>query len=161
MTIAITAVVVILLVAIDQLTKYLVLCYLKPVNYLTLIDGILQFRYVENTGAAFGIFSDKTWALSVLTGVIIVIGFCFLFIGKTDDKVQTAALILILAGGAGNLIDRVARHFVVDFIEFTFVDFAVFNFADICVTFGAGLFILSMIIDSVRERKQENENADE
>ena len=61
----------IIVLAIDQLTKYLVLTNLKPINAVTVIDGILQFRYVENTGAAFGIFSDKTELLSAFTAIII------------------------------------------------------------------------------------------
>ena len=127
MTIAITTILVVLLVVIDQLTKYVVLTELKPINAVTVIDGILQFRYVENTGAAFGIFSDKTEFLSLFTAFIIIAAILYLFFGKIDSKIQRFAWIFIIAGGIGNLIDRVIRHFVVDFIEVLFVDYAVFN----------------------------------
>ncbi len=157
MTIMLTTFLVVLLVVIDQLTKYLVLTNLKPINAVTVIDGILQFRYVENTGAAFGIFSDKTEFLSIFTAIIILAGFVYLFLGKVESKLHMYAWVLILAGGLGNLIDRVYRGFVVDFIEVLFVDYAVFNVADCFVTVGAVLLILYVILDTIKEQKEESE----
>lgn len=156
MTIAITAIVAVLLVAIDQVSKLLVLNNLKDADPVTVIDGFIQFRYVENTGAAFGIFSNNTWALSVFTGIVIILGIIFLATGKLKNKVEYAAVILMLAGGVGNLIDRVFRHYVVDFIEYTFMDYAVFNFADICVTVGAVLIVLAVIVETIKEKKPED-----
>lgn len=160
MMIAITTVVVILLVAIDQLSKYLVLTGLKPVGTMTVIDGFLQFRYVENTGAAFSMLSNNTTFLSVITSLIMIAILTVLFTGKIKDKLQCDALIIVVAGGIGNLIDRVARGFVVDFIEFTFVDYAVFNVADIFVTIGAVLLVISIIIEIVRETKEKKGQSD-
>lgn len=160
MMIAITTVVVILLVAIDQLSKYLVLTGLKPVGTMTFIDGFLQFRYVENTGAAFSMLSNNTTFLSVITSLIMIAILTVLFTGKIKDKLQCAALIIVVAGGIGNLIDRVARGFVVDFIEFTFVDYAVFNVADIFVTIGAVLLVISIIVEIVRETKEKKGQSD-
>lgn len=160
MMIAITTVVVILLVAIDQLSKYLVLTGLKPVGTMTVIDGFLQFRYVENTGAAFSMLSNNTTFLSVITSLIMIAILTVLFTGKIKDKFQCAALIIVVAGGIGNLIDRVARGFVVDFIEFTFVDYAVFNVADIFVTIGAVLLVISIIVEIVRETKEKKGQSD-
>ncbi len=156
MTIAITAIVAVLLVAIDQVSKLLVLNNLKDADPVTVIDGFIQFRYVENTGAAFGIFSNNTWALSVFTGIVIILGIIFLATGKLKNKVEYSAVILMLAGGVGNLIDRVFRHYVVDFIEYTFMDYAVFNFADICVTVGAVLIVLAVIVETIKEKKPED-----
>lgn len=156
MTIAITAIVAVLLVAIDQVSKLLVLNNLKDADPVTVIDGFIQFRYVENTGAAFGIFSNNTWALSVFTGIVIILGIIFLATGKLKNKVEYSAVILMLAGGVGNLIDRVFRHYVVDFIEYTFMDYAVFNFADICVTVGAVLIVLAVIFETIKEKKPED-----
>lgn len=160
MMIAITTVVVILLVAIDQLSKYLVLTGLKPVGTMTVIDGFLQFRYVENTGAAFSMLSNNTTFLSVITSLIMIAILTVLFTGKIKDKLQCVALIIVVAGGIGNLIDRVARGFVVDFIEFTFVDYAVFNVADIFVTIGAVLLVISIIVEIVRETKEKKGQSD-
>ncbi len=159
MMVAITTVVVLLLVAVDQLSKYLVLTGLKPIGTMTVIDGFLQFRYVENTGAAFSMMSNNTVFLSVITSLIMIAILVALFTGKIKDKLQCAALIIVVAGGVGNLIDRIARGFVVDFIEFTFVDYAVFNIADIFVTIGAVLLIISIIIELVRETKEKKEQA--
>ncbi len=152
MTVTITLVVVALLVGLDQFTKFLVLTNVKPVAAVPFIDGIIQFRYVENTGAAFSILSEKTWLLSILTGVMILIGLLYLFLGKADNKLQYISLTLIIAGGLGNLVDRIFRGFVVDFIEYLFMEYAVFNFADILVTVGAVLLVVSVLF--VKEKEQ-------
>ena len=153
MTITVTIIVVALLVGFDQLTKYLVLTYVKPVDAVPVIDRIIQFRYTENTGAAFSIFSDKTWLLSIFTGVMIVAGLLYLFFGKADNKLQYAAIILIISGGIGNLIDRLARGFVIDFIEYLFMEYAVFNVADIAICVGVGLFVLSCFLRPESKKK--------
>lgn len=145
------------LVAIDQLIKLLVLEYLQPIGSLPLIDGIIQLRYAENTGAAFGSFSGHTTALSVFTFVAILVGIIFLLSKKIKFGVEYVCITLVIAGGAGNLIDRVFRGFVVDYIEPLFIDFAVFNFADILVTCSAILLIIWTIYDIYREHKAEKE----
>ena len=154
MTIAITLLVVALLVGFDQLTKYLVLLYVKPVDAVPVLEKIIQFRYTENTGAAFSIFSDRTWLLSIFTGVMIVAGLLYLFLGKADNKLQYAAIILVISGGIGNLIDRLARGFVIDFIEYLFMEYAIFNVADIFVTIGAVLLVFSVLIPKGEKNEQ-------
>lgn len=154
MTIAITLLVVALLVGFDQLTKYLVLLYVKPVDAVPVLEKIIQFRYTENTGAAFSIFSDRTWLLSIFTGVMIVAGLLYLFLGKADNKLQYAAIILVISGGIGNLIDRLARGFVIDFIEYLFMEYAIFNVADIFVTIGAVLLVFSVLIPKGEKHEQ-------
>ncbi|MCQ2486375.1 MAG: signal peptidase II [Clostridia bacterium] len=134
-----------LLVGVDQLTKLLVQLNLWDGSPLTVIPHILQFRFIENTGAAFSMFSGKTFLLGLFTGILIAVGLYLLLSKSISGKLNNVALLLIVSGGTGNLIDRVARHSVVDFIEFTFVDFAVFNFADICVTTGAILLMISIL----------------
>lgn len=145
------------LVVIDQLIKLLVLEYLQPIGSLPLIDGIIQLRYAENTGAAFGSFSGHTTALSVFTFMAILVGIIFLLSKKIKFGVEYVCITLVIAGGAGNLIDRVFRGFVVDYIEPLFIDFAVFNFADILVTCSAILLIIWTIYDIYREHKAEKE----
>ena len=149
------------LVVIDQLIKLLVLEYLQPIGSLPLIDGILQLRYAENTGAAFGSFSEHTIALSVFTFVAILVGIIFLMSKKLKFGVEYMCVALIIAGGAGNLIDRVFRGFVVDYIEPLFIDFAVFNFADILVTCSAIVLVIWTIYDIYREHKAEKEPKNE
>ena len=122
----ITLVAVAVLVAIDQNIKLLVLKHLEPIGSFPLIDGVLQLSYVENTGAAFGSFSEHTNSLSIFTCILIVIGFVYLFFKKRKLDVEYVCISVILAGGIGNLVDRIYRGFVVDYIEPLFVDFAVF-----------------------------------
>lgn len=150
----ITLVSIAVLVALDQLIKLLVIKYLMPIGSLPLIDDVLRFRYIENTGAAFGSFSNHTDILSIFTLVVIVIGIILLLSKKIKFGVEYVCVVLIIAGGVGNLIDRVFRGFVVDYIEPLFVDFAVFNFADILVTCSAIALIIWTIYDIVKERKQ-------
>ena len=147
MLITITLVMVALLVGLDQLTKYLVITNVKPVDAVPVIDNILQFRYVENTGAAFSILSEKTWLLSLVTGVLIVGALVYLFVTKPKSKLLITSIILVVSGGLGNLVDRLFRGYVVDFIEYLFMEYAVYNFADILVTIGAVLLVIAIFLD--------------
>ena len=102
------------LVALDQLVKYLVLQNIELGAHVPFIPHLLELTYVKNTGAAFSIFSEHTWLLALVSLVMSV----------------------LLAGAVGNLIDRVFRGFVVDMFNVLFMNFAVFNVADICVVVG-------------------------
>ena len=157
----IAVLVIAVLVAADQGLKFLAIKYLQPIGSFPVLDGVLQLSYVENTGAAFGIFRDHTTLLTVFTAVVVAGGFVLLVSGRLKDRLALAAATLILAGGVGNLIDRAARGFVVDYIEPLFVEFAVFNFADMLVCVGAGLLVLYLLLDLVRERRRaKKETAD-
>ena len=153
----ITLVSVALLVAADQIIKLLVLKHLKPIGSLPLVDGIVQLNYAENTGAAFGSFSAHTDLLSIFTFLMIIIGLLYLFIKKRKLDVEYVCIALIIAGGLGNLIDRVFRGFVVDYIEPLFINFAIFNFADILVTCSSVVLVIWLIYEIYREVKEEKE----
>ena len=153
----ITLVSIAVLVAVDQIIKLLVIEYLEPIGSLPLIDGFIQLNYAENTGAAFGSFSGYTWILSVFTLVVIVAGLVYLLSGKLKMSVDYVCVTLMLAGGLGNLIDRVFRGFVVDYIEPLFIDFAIFNFADILVTCSAVVLVVWMIYGICKDAKKEKE----
>lgn len=157
----ITLVSMLALVALDQLIKLLVIDYLKPIGSLPLIDGFIQLNYAENTGAAFGSFSGYTNLLSIFTLILIIVGTLALMLKKIKFGVEYVCVALIIAGGLGNLIDRVFRGFVVDYIEPLFIDFAIFNFADILVTCSAFVLIFWLIYeiygDSKKEKDSENE----
>lgn len=146
-----------LLVALDQLIKLLVIEYLEPIGSLPLIDGFIQLNYAENTGAAFGSFSEYTNILSIFTLVVIIIGIVLLMTKKIKFGVEYVCAAVVIAGGLGNLVDRMIRGFVVDYIEPLFIDFAIFNFADILVTCGAAVLIGWMIFDIIRDSKREKE----
>ncbi len=145
-----TVLTIAVLVGLDQLIKYFAVQFLEPIGSYLVFDRILQFSYVENTGAAFGSFSKYTVLLSVFTGLVLLCGLIYLLSGRCKNKVAYAAGVMIFSGGLGNLIDRICRGFVVDYIEPLFIDFAVFNFADMLVCVGAGVLMVWLIYDTVR-----------
>lgn len=142
------------LVGIDQIVKLLVINYLKPVQYVDIIEGVLRFRYVENTGAIFGSFSTHTVVLTILSIVLLGFTIFFLVTNKNKSKFVNFCLLFMISGGIGNIIDRIRLHYVVDFIEPLFVNFAVFNFADCLITVGAFALIIYLIIDLVNDSKK-------
>ncbi|MBQ6380730.1 MAG: signal peptidase II [Clostridia bacterium] len=149
-------VIILLLIAVDQVTKFAVISWLKPQGTLEIIPGFIRFRYVENDGAAFSMLQNARWFFIILTTVFVIIGLVCLLSGKMKFRYPTlhspfikTAIILICAGGIGNMIDRLFRGVVIDFIEPTFVNFAVFNFADILVTCGAAIIIIYLVADVI------------
>ena len=150
-------------IALDQGSKLLILSTLYG-DRLELIPGVLRFTYVENKGMAFGLLADHRWVFMLLSVLgIALIGVYLYFFAKT--LLSRTALSLIIGGGIGNMIDRVRLGFVVDFIDFCAFPKLwswVFNIADAAVCVGAGLFILDLILDTVRElhakKVQTNEN---
>lgn len=142
-----------LLIGIDQLTKYAAEQKLIGERRV-LVKNFIALTYVQNTGAAFGSFSGNTFVLSGVTGAVIIAGLVVLALGKVKGKIPCMCAVMILAGGVGNLIDRIANNYVIDFIETLFIDFPVFNFADILVTCGVFIAIIYMIYDSVKEYKE-------
>ena len=135
----------------DQLTK----AYFQNAYTLGQVSasefGLFRFRLVHNTGAAWGMFGDSTFALGVMSLVVcaaIVAAFvCYRRLtGHAATAIETCALALVFAGGLGNAIDRFAQAYVVDFIDLTFIDFPVFNVADIGVTCGFVLLVVGYLL---------------
>lgn len=144
--------IMILTVALDQLTKWLTVLHLTD-GPLKLIPEVLHLTYVENRGAAFGMLADHRWIFLVLSAVAIGAMLIFLIVKRPKDKLLLCSLSLVAGGGIGNMIDRFARGFVVDMIDVTFINFYVFNVADSAVCIGCGLLILYMILDEVKKKK--------
>ena len=160
----ITVLIIAVLIAVDQLIKLAVLEHLAPIGSYLLIDKVLSLTYVENTGAAFGSFGGHTAVLSVFTAAVLVVGLFYLLTGRVGSKLAYVCITAIIAGGAANLIDRVFRGFVIDYIEPLFIRFAVFNFADILVTCGAIVLIVGLICDIIKhsgKAVKKEEKADE
>ena len=151
---AITILIIGALVALDQIIKAVVVKYLAAGGSAEALFGLLRFRYVENTGAAFSSMEGQTTFLSIFTVVVIVLVLYVLLSQKIKPSVTYWCLTVVMAGGIGNVIDRVFRGFVVDYIEPTFVNFAVFNFADCCITVGAILLIIVTLYDMIKENKK-------
>lgn len=144
-----------LLVGADQLFKYLVLEHLTQVATLPLIDGVLHLTYVENRGAAFGTLQGQRWILIGVTGLVLVGAVVFLLSGRIKEHMLIWGCSLIIAGGFGNLVDRIFRGFVVDYLDFRLINFYVFNLADACVCVGVGLVLLYLlIIEPLREKRK-------
>ncbi len=143
------------LIGIDQGIKYLVIENLKPIEYFDVIDNILRFRYVENTGAVFGSFATHTLFLTVFSIILLAIVIYYLITNRNQSKFVNVCLLLMVSGGVGNIIDRIRLHYVVDYIEPLFIDFAVFNFADCLITVGAFSLIIYLVIDLIKDIKKE------
>ena len=146
----------VLLVAVDQITKYIALTQLKPIGRVTFIDGFMDFTFVVNRGAAFGIFSGKTWLLLVISIIICaVLVWAMTKMPKTKEyRKLRVTFVLILSGAVGNIIDRALRGYVVDFFEFTFIKWPVFNMADIYVVVGT--IVMAVIIMFFMKDEKEN-----
>lgn len=142
------------LTVIDQLTKYAAVATVKVNGPKDFLFGLMQFRYVENTGAAFSMFSENTSVLAVFSAVLIIAALVLLLLRKVKSNFINTCIVLVIAGGIGNVIDRVRLGYVVDFIEPLFIDFAVFNFADCCITVGAFMLIGYQIYDIIRDNKK-------
>ncbi len=135
-----------LLVAADQITKILISSHFRLGESKHIIGGLLDFTYVQNKGAAFGMLSNQRWIFLVMTTAIII-GICWLWVrGYIEHITGRISAVLIVAGGIGNMIDRLAMGYVVDFIDVSpLFDFAVFNFADCCVTVGAVIMAIYVL----------------
>ena len=140
---------IVILVA-DQITKLLVI-----EKSFVIIPNILNFTYIKNTGLAFGIGTNNLILIIILN--IIILGFIIKFLKERNNQVDFSiiiALILVLAGGISNLIDRIFRGYVIDFIDVNLLDFPCFNIADISITVGIMILIISIIKSSIIKEKE-------
>lgn len=151
---AVSLVLIAVLTAVDMITKYIASTAVKINGPFEFLFGTFQFRYVENTGAAFSSFSGNTFLLTVVTAVILTGCLILLLSKRIKPLFMNVSLMLIVSGGTGNLIDRIRFGYVIDFIEPLFIDFAVFNFADCCITVGAFMMIGYEIYELICERKK-------
>ena len=128
---------VILLIVIDQISKFYIVENIGK-EIKNIIPNVLNFTYVENRGGAFGIGQNSTMMFVLVNIIILGIIIRFMIIQKDRiDRKTQIILTMILAGGISNLIDRIARGFVLDFIDFSpIISFPVFNIADILIVIG-------------------------
>ena len=140
-------IIIIAAVALDQLTKYLVVqnMYMSSAEF---IPGVVGFTYCENTGAAFSFMDNSTWLLTVVSVVMFgLLIYAMIVMRKNKAPWQVGACLAMIAGGAlGNLIDRLFLGYVVDFIELQFMRFAIFNVADCFVCVGVALLIAYLLL---------------
>lgn len=151
---------IVLIIAFDQITKYFASLKLADGSVAKFIPGVVQFKYAENTGMAFSMLSGARWVFIALTVVVCVGVFYYLLSNRCKNLWLYWSLGVILSGGIGNLIDRIRFGYVVDFIEPIFVNFAIFNIADCAVTCGAVVLVGYLLYDAFKDVKKPKENSD-
>ena len=129
----------------DRLSKQLASEWLQPGASVALINGALHFTYTQNTGMAFSILADRTWLLIVFSMAALVLLTCALRRALNPSTFHNALLWLLLAGGIGNLADRLFFGYVVDFIHIQLPFMPVFNVADMCLTASAALLAITLV----------------
>lgn len=139
------------IILLDQITKVILIG-----KNITVIPNVLNFTYTENTGVAFGIGSNNLLFIIIVN--IIVLGMIIKFIKEREEQVNFSiliSLILILSGGIGNLIDRIVRGYVIDFIDINLFNFPNFNIADISISIGIISLIFILCKSILKEKKVE------
>ncbi len=141
-----------ILLGIDQLTKYLAYNFLRIRGPLSLLPDVFELQYLENRGAAFGMLENMQWIFVLFALVItaaagwLYLRLCFRkFTGPRSFVPLKGICILLMAGALGNMIDRLAHGFVIDFLYFSLIDFPIFNVADIYVCVGTACFLLLIL----------------
>lgn len=149
------------LVAADQLTKLAAVRGLTS-HPVSIWNGVLEFCYSENRGIAWGLFQNRRWIVIVITGLVLAALLVLLMSGRfRQSRLISIGGAMVLAGGIGNLIDRIGNGYVVDFIHYyKWFDFPVFNFADCCVTIGAVLILIYVFFFSGKETGKKGDVAD-
>ncbi|MCI6245542.1 MAG: signal peptidase II [Eubacterium sp.] len=145
------AVMMLLIIAFDQVTKILATEYLKGKEPVSFIKGVVRFNYAENTGMAFSLFSGARWVFVALTLVACAAALWYIFSNRCKPLWLYWSIAVVASGGIGNLIDRAFYGYVVDFIEPVFIDFAIFNIADCAVTLGAVSLIAYLVFDAFKK----------
>ncbi len=156
------AVLIVVLVALDQLVKYLVLQHIPLGAHVPFIPYIMELTYVQNTGAAFSMFEEHTWLLTLVSAVMSVVLAVAIWKNFFRHPLGKLCLTLVLGGAIGNLIDRAFRGFVVDMFNVLFMRFAVFNVADIFVVVGgiaAGIYYL-FLEPKLEHREEKHDKVD-
>ena len=130
------------IIAMDQLTKFLAVTYLKPIGTVPLIRDFFHLTYLTNEGAAFGMLENHRWIFMSVSSVAILIIAVILWRLRNGNRLLCTSLSFIVGGGIGNMIDRIALGYVIDFLHFKAIDFPIFNVADSFVCIGGVLFAI-------------------
>ena len=149
----ISTIIAVVLVAVDQVIKNWAAETLTK-GEISVIEDVLYLKYAENTGVAFSMFSDNRWVLIGVTSIMLVAVLAFFLSGKVTEKLEIFSLSLLLSGGVGNLIDRISLGYVIDYIDVRIINFAIFNFADICICVGAFLLCVAVYFSDKKEKEE-------
>lgn len=137
------------LFGIDQITKFIVDSNMALGQSITIVDGFFNLTYVRNTGAGFSILEGQMTFFYVITLVALCFLLYLLFTSNNESKFYILSILMMIAGTLGNFYDRIVYQYVIDFLDFIIIgyDFPVFNFADICLTVGVGIYLLVYFIE--------------
>lgn len=143
----------------DQFVKYLTTLNFSSGENLDIIPSVFRLTYVENRGGAFSMFSDKSWGIWVLAGIsaVAIIAIIIIMFKARLSVLGKLSLCFILGGAVGNLIDRLVLGYVVDMFQPLFINFAVFNVADIFITIGGILLVIYILFVHKWKKKEKEE----
>ena len=153
------AVISLVCVGLDQLTKILCVNNIALGDSITVIPGVLDFTYIQNRGAAFGSLSGARWVFMIASVVMIIVITAYVISNRNTMSYPTViTLALIVGGGIGNMIDRIALGYVIDFVDVRFIPFWkwIFNVADSFVCIGAFLLVIIFIIEEYKNKKEKD-----
>lgn len=140
-------IILVLLISLDQFTKYLAVLKLKEQSAFDIIPGILELNYLENRGAAFGMLKNQKFFFVFVA--IVIIGLIIYFLYKAPDtkkfNILHLLLVMIASGAIGNMLDRIRLDYVVDFIYLVIIQFPIFNLADIYVTVATAILVIILL----------------
>lgn len=145
----------VVLLGADQGTKWLIRQSMQPGESIPFLPHVAQLTYVQNTGIAFGAFAGKVNFITILTALLLAALVVFMIVKQPRAHTIWLAVSAIVAGGVGNLIDRIWLNYVVDFIDLQFMSFPVFNVADMWVVGGAILMVVYILFFEEKQRGKE------
>lgn len=149
---------IVLITVLDQLTKLMAVRGLVEIVTIPLIENVFHLTYCENKGAGFCVFSNYTWLLSIVTILIVAAAVLFVIIKRPKNKLLVTALTFMMGGAVGNLIDRIKLGYVVDFLDFRWINFPIFNVADCFITIGAIILAVYLIFISDKKEQADGDN---
>lgn len=144
---------ILIIAVLDQAAKLFAAGLLQGVDTVPLWNKVFHLTYVENRGAGWGMFSDHTWLLTVATIIVVVAVVGYVVAKKPKNPLLLTAFTFMIGGAVGNLVDRVRQGFVIDFFDFTLINFPVFNVADCFITVGAIVFVIYVLFFSDKKEK--------
>ena len=145
----IVAVIIVALIVLDQVVKAYVVQNITLGEIKSWIPNLVSLTYLQNRGAAFSMLQDQQWFFALITFVVMGVAVWYLHKHIEDSWWLVTGLVLIIAGGLGNFIDRISQGFVVDMFHLDFVNFAIFNVADSYLTVGVLVLLLAMLKEEI------------
>ncbi|WP_192986925.1 signal peptidase II [Carnobacterium mobile] len=142
------------IIGIDQWTKYLTVTHIPLHDVVEVVPGVLSWMYLQNSGAAWSILEGQMWFFYLIT--LVVVGVIIYYLQKygKNSRLLSIALAFILAGAVGNFIDRLRIEYVVDMIRLEFIDFPIFNVADMSLSIGVALMLLYVVLDETDKKRK-------